>query len=85
MVEVVDMGLAVAVVFAIVEIVKRVSKDKINAGILPVIAVLVGVVIGLTYFDGELKMKVFNGVIAGLTASGLFDQTKITQVFKKDE
>ncbi|MGH1254371.1 holin, partial [Bacillus pacificus] len=40
-----------------------------------------GIVLGVLFLDGDIKTNVFQGIIIGLSASGLFDHTKI---MKKD-
>ncbi|MED3392648.1 holin, partial [Bacillus thuringiensis] len=40
-----------------------------------------GIVLGVLFLGGDIKTNVFQGIIIGLSASGLFDHTKI---IKKD-
>ncbi|WAA10849.1 holin [Fervidibacillus albus] len=70
-----EIGLIIAVVVGLVELVKRL--DIVPTKYLPLISLTLGIVTGLFYLDGEIKVRVFNGIIIGLSASGLFDQTKI--------
>ena len=44
---------------------------------LPLLSLVFGVLGGIAYGGGELKENIIMGVMIGLSASGLFDQTKI--------
>lgn len=48
---------------------------------IPLLNLTLGIVLGVLFFDGDIKTNVFQGIIIGLSASGLFDHTKI---MKKD-
>ncbi|MGM2417460.1 holin [Bacillus cereus group sp. BceL062] len=47
----------------------------------PLLNLTLGIVLGVLFLDGDIKTNVFQGIIIGLSASGLFDHTKI---IKKD-
>ncbi|PGC82996.1 holin [Bacillus toyonensis] len=47
----------------------------------PSLNVTLGIVLGVLFLGGDIKTNVFQGIIIGLSASGLFDYTKI---MKKD-
>jgi len=47
----------------------------------PLLNVTLGIVLGVLFLDGDIKTNVFQGIIIGLSASGLFDHTKM---IKKD-
>ncbi|MFP3415198.1 holin [Bacillus sp. SIMBA_074] len=47
----------------------------------PLLNLTLGIVLGVLFLDGDIKASVFQGIIIGLSASGLFDHTKI---MKKD-
>ncbi|MED1091683.1 holin [Bacillus paramycoides] len=47
----------------------------------PLLNLTLGIVLGVLFLDGDIKINVFQGIIIGLSASGLFDHTKI---MKKD-
>ncbi len=72
-----DLALITAVIVALTELVKRVSP--INHKYLPLISLVFGLVAGVFYFDGTINEKIFTGIVMGLTASGLFDQSKIVE------
>lgn len=70
-----DIALIIAVVVALVELVKKLDVVKVK--FLPVVSLIIGLLAGVVYLDGDIKEKIFYGVIIGLSASGLFDQSKI--------
>ncbi|NKW95811.1 holin [Bacillus toyonensis] len=43
----------------------------------PLLNVTLGIVLGVLFLGGNIKTNVFQGIIVGLSASGLFDHTKI--------
>jgi hypothetical protein len=47
----------------------------------PLMNLTLGIVLGVLFLDGDIKANVFQGITIGLSASGLFDHTKI---MKKD-
>ncbi|HDR4480130.1 holin [Bacillus thuringiensis] len=47
----------------------------------PLLNLTLGIVLGVLFLGGDIKTNVFQGIIIGLSASGLFDHTKI---IKKD-
>lgn len=67
-------SIIVPIIIAIVELFKGLGvPSKFSA----LIAVLVGIVIGLIYLHPmDIKYGVFDGVIYGLTAAGLYSGTK---------
>ncbi|WAA10341.1 holin [Fervidibacillus albus] len=70
-----EIGLIIAVVVGLVELVKRL--EVVPTKFLPLVSLSLGILAGVFYLDGDIKVRVFNGIIIGLSASGLFDQTKI--------
>lgn len=76
-----EMGLIIAVVLALNELSKR--SFGISAKYLPLLSLLLGIGAGFVYLDGDVKTRLFYGIIIGLSASGLFDQSKI--ITKKGE
>lgn len=71
----VEVGLIIAVIVALNEVIKR--SLGISSKYLPITSLTLGLVAGFLYLDGELKERLFYGLIIGLSASGLFDQTKL--------
>ncbi|PHG70107.1 holin [Bacillus toyonensis] len=47
----------------------------------PLLNLTLGIMLGVFFFSQDIKTNVFQGIIIGLSASGLFDHTKI---IKKD-
>ena len=52
-------------------------KNLVDNKYLPVIALVLGVLTGIFYVEGDIKEQILYGVMIGLSASGLFDQSKI--------
>jgi len=71
----VDIALLIAVVIALTELFKRVFN--VSGRYLPLISLLLGLIAGIIYLDGALADTILQGIIIGLSASGLFDQSKI--------
>lgn len=67
---VLDGGLVLAV-FALVEAVKR--TDKIPGNFLPLVSIVIGTGLGLLF-----GVSVFEGIVIGAAASGLYDFVKKT-------
>ncbi|TKI79681.1 holin [Bacillus mycoides] len=49
---------------------------------IPIFNLTLGIMLGVLFLSQEIKMNIFQGMIIGLSASGLFDHTKI---MKKDD
>lgn len=64
----------IAVVVALTQIVKGFG---INSKYLPLVSLVLGVIGGVVFLDALLKETILYGIIIGLSASGLFDQSKI--------
>jgi Phage holin family Hol44, in holin superfamily V len=74
---VIDIALIVAVIISLGTVIKK--MELLPVKYLPVINVLLGVIAGIVYLDGAIKDTVLQGLIIGLTASGVFDLTKVTK------
>jgi Phage holin. len=70
-----DIALIIAVVVALVELVKR--MNIVPTKFLPLLSLAFGLLAGLIYLGGSFKEKLFYGIVIGLSAAGLFDQSKI--------
>ncbi|TEA53213.1 holin [Bacillus sp. BH2] len=71
-----------AVMIGIVVGLSQISKTiGLQTKYVPLLNVTLGIVLGVLFLDGDIKTNVFQGIIIGLSASGLFDHTKI---MKKD-
>lgn len=73
----IDLAILVALTIGLTELIKR-SSD-IDNKYLPLISLFFGLVLSLIWLDGTIKDAILNGVIVGLSASGLFDHTKILE------
>jgi hypothetical protein len=72
----IEMSVLVAVIIGLSEIIKGFG---LNAKFIPVINLVFGVIGGIVYlYPYDIKMAVFYGIIAGLTASGLYSGAKNT-------
>lgn len=75
----------VVIIPLILGLVELCKKAGVNKKILPFIALVLGIVIGVVYVtDFDLKQGILVGVMLGLSASGLYSGTKNT-VEKDDE
>lgn len=68
-----DIALIIAVVVALTQLVKNFISTKY----LPLLSLVLGIVAAVVYVDGDLKTQIGYGLMIGLSASGLFDQSKI--------
>lgn len=66
---------------AFIAIVVGLSQITKNVGLankyIPLLNLLFGVVLGILFLTGDIKANVLQGLIIGLSASGLYDQSKL--------
>ncbi|HDR4707603.1 TPA: holin [Bacillus paranthracis] len=74
----VSLAVMIGIVVGLSQIVKTIG---LQTKYVPLLNLTLGIVLGVLFLDGDIKTKVFQGIIIGLSASGLFDHTKI---MKKD-
>ncbi|MES5847924.1 MULTISPECIES: holin [unclassified Bacillus cereus group] len=74
----VSIAVIIGVVVGLSQIVKIIG---LQTKYVPLLNLTLGIVLGVLFLDGDIKTNVFEGIIIGLSASGLFDHTKI---MKKD-
>ena len=74
MIEITDV-VVIAVIIGLVQLTKKLEWLPVKY--LPLLSLILGIVAGVIYFEGEIQNKVMFGIILGLSASGLFDQSKI--------
>lgn len=69
-------SIIIPIIIAIVELIKGIGlPQKLSA----LAAVVIGVVIGVVYLHpADIKYGIFEGVVFGLTAAGLYSGTKNT-------
>jgi hypothetical protein len=71
-----ETAIIIAVVMALTEFVKR--MEIIPVKYLPAVSLVLGLLAGLFYVDVTMVQdKIMYGLMIGLSAAGLFDQTKI--------
>ncbi|MEW4234697.1 holin [Bacillus thuringiensis] len=74
--------ISLAVMIGIVVGLSQIAKTVgLQTKYVPLLNVTLGIVLGVLFLNGDIKTNVFQGIIIGLSASGLFDHTKI---MKKD-
>ncbi|PEE81752.1 holin [Bacillus toyonensis] len=74
----VSLAVMIGIVVGLSQIVKTIG---LQTKYVPLLNLTLGIVLGVLFLDGDIKKNVFQGIIIGLSASGLFDHTKI---MKKD-
>ena len=73
---------SLAVIIGIVVGLSQIGKTiGLQTKYVPLLNLTLGIVLGVLFLGGDIKTNVFQGIIIGLSASGLFDHTKI---MKKD-
>ncbi|MEH7392379.1 holin [Bacillus sp. JJ1474] len=71
-----EFAIIITVVLALTELIKRLGF--LPEKYLPAVSVLLGLIAGIFYVDVvTLQDKIMFGLMIGLSASGLFDQSKI--------
>ena len=69
-----EISIIIAVIIGLAELLKKVG---INSKYIPIADLILGVVAGFIYlYPGEPKMAVLYGIIAGLSAAGLYSGVK---------
>ncbi|PHE86018.1 holin [Bacillus pseudomycoides] len=74
----IEISIMIAVVVGLSQIAKTIG---LQTKYIPLLNLTLGIVLGVLFLPQDLKMNVFQGIIIGLSASGLFDHTKF---MKKD-
>ncbi|MEF8680990.1 UNVERIFIED_CONTAM: holin [Bacillus cereus] len=74
----VSLAVMIGIVVGLSQIVKTI---ELQTKYIPLLNLTLGIVLGVLFLGGDIKTNVFQGIIIGLSASGLFDHTKI---MKKD-
>lgn len=69
-----EIGILIALLIGVSEVAKRVGLPQ---KYLPVVNLILGVVAGIFTIDAPMAEQVITGAMVGLSASGLYDQTKI--------
>ncbi|HHK5534020.1 TPA: holin [Bacillus mobilis] len=74
----VSLAVMIGIVVGLSQIAKTIG---LQTKYIPLLNLTLGIVLGVLFLGGDIKTSVFQGIIIGLSASGLFDHTKI---IKKD-
>ncbi|PGX99929.1 holin [Bacillus cereus] len=74
----IEISVMIAIVVGLSQIAKTIG---LQTKYIPLLNLTLGIALGVLFLPQDLKMNVFQGIIIGLSASGLFDHTKI---LKKD-
>ncbi len=69
-----ELGVVIAVLVGVGQVVKKIGMPE---KYIPLMNLGLGVVSGLTMIDGTVPEQVIVGAMIGLSASGLYDQSKI--------
>ena len=69
----VSLAVMIGIVVGLSQIVKTIG---LQTKYIPLLNLTLGIVLGVLFLDGDIKTNVFQGIIIGLSASGLFDHTK---------
>ncbi|MCU5683904.1 holin [Bacillus wiedmannii] len=70
----IEISVIIAVVVGLSQIAKTIG---LQTKYVPLLNLTLGIVLGVLFLGGDIKTNVFQGIIIGLSASGLFDHTKI--------
>ena len=68
-----EVAFLIGVVVALVQLAKQFVPNKY----LPLVSLALGIVAGIFYVGGDMKEQIMWGIVIGLSASGLYDQSKI--------
>lgn len=70
-----------AMVGAVIGLSQIAKTNGLQTKYIPIFNLTLGIILGVLFLSQDIKMNIFQGMIIGLSASGLFDHTKI---IKKD-
>lgn len=73
-----SLAVTIGIVVGLSQIIKTIG---LQTKYVPLLNLTLGIVLGVLFLGGDITTNVFQGIIIGLSASGLFDHTKI---MKKD-
>lgn len=71
-----DISVLILVTAALGTIIKKLGTPK---KLIPLSNLIFGIGLGVVFLSDDWKTNLFTGIIIGLSASGLFDHTKITK------
>lgn len=68
-----------AMIGVVVGISQVVKTTGLQTKYIPLFNLTLGITLGVLFLSQDIKMNLFQGMIIGLSASGLFDHTKIVK------
>ncbi|MED2794076.1 holin [Bacillus wiedmannii] len=71
-----------AIIGVIVGLSQIAKTNGLQTKYIPIFNLTLGIMLSVLFLSQDIKMNIFQGIIIGLSASGLFDHTKI---MKKDD
>ncbi|HDR8183750.1 TPA: holin [Bacillus thuringiensis] len=71
-----------AIIGVVVGLSQIAKTNGLQTKYIPIFNLTLGIMLGVLFLSQDIKMNIFQGIIIGLSASGLFDHTKI---MKKDD
>lgn len=66
----------IAAIIAVIVGLGQLAKMYLPSKFVPLMSLVLGVVAGVTLLDMSVQEQIFTGIIIGLSASGLYDQSK---------
>lgn len=66
-----------AMVGAVIGLSQIAKTNGLQTKYIPIFNLTLGIILGVLFLSQDIKMNIFQGMIIGLSASGLFDHTKI--------
>jgi hypothetical protein len=67
----------VAFLIGVVVALTQLAKQFVPTKYIPLVSLALGIVAGIFYVGGDIKEQIMWGIVIGLSASGLYDQSKI--------
>ena len=79
----IDYGIITGIIISLSELIKQ---TKISRKLIPIINIIMGIILCLIFTDSGWKDVLLNGLLTGLTASGLYSSVKNSaQLFEGGE
>jgi hypothetical protein len=67
----------VAFLIGVVVALTQLAKQFVTTKYIPLVSLALGIVAGIFYVGGDIKEQIMWGIVIGLSASGLYDQSKV--------
>ena len=78
----IELGVITSIIIAVSQGLKEIDFNK---KLIPIVNVLLGISLCMIFENAGLKESALNGIIVGLTASGLYSSAKNVKQFIKEE